>query len=307
MTRAFGLGPVPGVSLTDAARVVVGEFPALPHVPELPARGLNSDAIGHSASLAACVDRGPRSWRLTARPRRATRLLRDQRERDLDLLEELWGPRRGVKIQVIGPWTLASRVELPGGHPALTDRGAVRDLTEGLAHAIATQRCSLARRFGFDDPAAVLVQVSEPDLAAVVSGQVPGATDFDAIPAMLREAVARALGSLGADLIAATDLPAAAESGIPTLLVADPEPEDYDVMARAADQGRRLAVRCGSEAPEETAVTLARLCSRIGIPFDPSVIDCWAGPAATLSETGRGYARARGTAELIERDAGSLA
>ena len=47
---AFGLGPLPGTSFAQAADVVLSESP-LPHIPQLPDRGVGSDLIGRTAAL----------------------------------------------------------------------------------------------------------------------------------------------------------------------------------------------------------------------------------------------------------------
>ena len=60
---AFGLGPLPGTDLAQAADVVLSESP-LPHVPQLQDRGVGSDLIGRTAAMLEIpVARGPRGWR----------------------------------------------------------------------------------------------------------------------------------------------------------------------------------------------------------------------------------------------------
>ena len=52
-------------------------------------------------------------------------------DEDVDALEEAWekaglrGTGRTIKVQVPGPLTLAAELELPGGHRAITDAGAL--------------------------------------------------------------------------------------------------------------------------------------------------------------------------------------
>jgi hypothetical protein len=89
---------------------------------------------------------------------------------DLEVLEESMGAHRGpIKIQVMGPLTLAARIEDPAGESLLRDRGAVGELAGAIASAV-TDLIARMRR-GFPN-AEVVLQFSEPDLPAVLAGQV---------------------------------------------------------------------------------------------------------------------------------------
>ena len=81
----FALGPMPGTSIVEAADIIMGET-ELPAIPQLSQRGLGSDSVGRTASMleAISIDRGPRAWRMTARPQLLTRRAWDRLERDLD-------------------------------------------------------------------------------------------------------------------------------------------------------------------------------------------------------------------------------
>ena len=128
---ATGVGSLPGTDNADAIRMVLGEHPLLPYLPELPARGPGADMIGRTAALLVdlAVEIVPSGWRLTARPGRELRRARDLLEADLDALQTAAGDHVGpLKVQLAGPWTLAAGVEVPAGHRVLTDPGAVRDL-----------------------------------------------------------------------------------------------------------------------------------------------------------------------------------
>ena len=134
---ATGVGSWPGIAPRQAAEIVIGELHQLPHLVELPARGVGADLIGRAGALLVdiAIDTVPRGYRIAARPgavmRRAASLL----DEDVDALEEAWekaggpGSGRTVKVQAPGPVTLAASLELGGGHRAITDPGAVRDLT----------------------------------------------------------------------------------------------------------------------------------------------------------------------------------
>jgi methionine synthase II (cobalamin-independent) len=180
-----GIGSWPGTSPRTAAEIIVGELHTLPHLPELPARGVGADMTGRAGALLVDigVDTVPRGYRITsgrsAVARRAASLL----DEDIDALEEAWetaglrGGTRTVKVQAPGPITLAAQLELPGGHRALTDIGAVRDLAVSLAEGVAAHRTELARRL--DTP--VVVQFDEPLLPAALKGRLTGVTSLTAV------------------------------------------------------------------------------------------------------------------------------
>ena len=67
----------------------------------------------------------PSGWRIARRPGRDTLRAKDLLAWDLDAAEEHYAGAEWVKVQVCGPWTLAAGLELPSGHRALTDAGAV--------------------------------------------------------------------------------------------------------------------------------------------------------------------------------------
>ncbi|KUH92581.1 methionine synthase [Mycobacterium sp. IS-1556] len=179
---ATGIGSWPGTSPREAAEIVIGELHTLPHLPELPGRGVGADMIGRAAALLVDIgmDTVPRGYRIasgrTAAARRALSLL----DEDLDALEEAWekaglrGGGRTVKVQAPGPVTLAAQLELANGHRALTDPGAVRDLAASLADGVAAHRAQVARRLD----AAVVVQFDEPLLPAALEGRLTGVTSL---------------------------------------------------------------------------------------------------------------------------------
>jgi methionine synthase II (cobalamin-independent) len=122
--------------------------------------------------------------------RRAASLLAE----DVDALEEAWeeaglrGSQRTVKVQAPGPITLAAQLELPNGHRAITDPGAVRDLAGSLAEGVAVHRAEVARRL--DCP--VVVQFDEPSLPAALEGRLTGVTSLSPVHPV-DESVAAAL------------------------------------------------------------------------------------------------------------------
>ncbi|WP_205877116.1 uroporphyrinogen decarboxylase/cobalamine-independent methonine synthase family protein [Mycobacterium camsae] len=195
--RGTGIGSWPGTSARRAAEVVVGELGgALAHLVELPARGVGADMLGRAAALLVDValDTVPRGYRIVSRPGAVTRRAISMLDEDMDALEEAWetaglrGGDRVVKVQAPGPVTLAAGLELSNGHRAITDAGALRDLTASLAEGVAAHRADLSRRL--DTP--VVVQFDEPTLPAALGGRLTGVTALSPVPS-LDEAVAEAL------------------------------------------------------------------------------------------------------------------
>lgn len=182
---ATGVGSWPGTDPREAAATVLGELPQLPHLVELPARGAGADAIGRMSALLVDMrfDTTPRGYRLAARPGALSRRARDLLRGDLDALEEVWettGSSGPIKVQAVGPLTLAAQVELPHGHLALTDSGALRDLSDSLAEGLRNHIAELGKRLG----AQVVLQLDEPSLTAVLDGSLRGVSVLDTVRAM---------------------------------------------------------------------------------------------------------------------------
>ncbi|BBZ48802.1 methionine synthase [Mycobacterium heidelbergense] len=215
--RASGVGSWPGTAARNAAEIVVGELAdALAHIVELPARGVGADLLGRAGALLidVAIDTVPRGYRVAARSGAVTRRAVSLLDEDMDALDEAWetaglrGGGRVVKVQAPGPITLAAGLELPNGHRAITDPGAVRDLAASLAEGVAAHRAALARRL--DTP--VLVQFDEPSLPAALGGRLTGVTALSPVAA-LDEAVAGALldtcvATVGADVLLHSCAPA---------------------------------------------------------------------------------------------------
>ncbi len=150
----------------------------IPYLPELPARGPGADMIGRTAALLVDlpVDLQPSGWRFVDRPgrdqRRAEAFLRE----DLDQLAEVYDGYEGdLKLQVTGPWTLASAVAVSRGERSVADPGATRDLVESLAEGL-RQHVETVQRLV---PGATLViQVDEPGLPAALAGRLATASGF---------------------------------------------------------------------------------------------------------------------------------
>ncbi|MET3943542.1 methionine synthase [Corynebacterium mucifaciens] len=274
---AFGLGPLPGTNFSPAADVVLSESP-LPHIPQLPDRGVGSDLIGRTAALLPIpVARGPRGWRVAARASRDA----DRMERDLDHLEELWHSKVDtVKVQLAGPFTLAAEIEMANGHRMITDPGALRDLTDALLEVSEGHRRDVEKRFG-----ASVLQLDEPRLPEVVAGTLKGATDFETIRAIPEPE--ETLARFGEHLLHTPML-----LDVPWLTT-DPRRADNDALARLLDGGARIAI------PAMQPRELYNVFDELQIDPAATTVDVYAQSAATLVGAAANYRAAREMAEEL--------
>ncbi|AJP03936.1 methionine synthase [Streptomyces cyaneogriseus subsp. noncyanogenus] len=190
---ATGVGSMPGADAREAVKTVTGTFEDFPFLPELPARGPGADMIGRSAGmlveLYARVE--PSGWRLGDRPGRDTKRARSWLREDLDALEEYTQGYEGpLKVQVVGPWTLAAALELRSGEAVLSDAGACRDLAASLAEGLRLHLAEVRRRV---PGAQVVLQLDEPSLTAVLRGRVKTASGYRTHRAVDRQIVESAL------------------------------------------------------------------------------------------------------------------
>ncbi|GED84599.1 methionine synthase [Streptomyces sp. 6-11-2] len=186
---ATGVGSMPGGDAREAAKTVTGTFEDFPFLPELPARGPGADMIGRTAGmlveLYARVE--PSGWRLGDRPGRDTRRARSWLGEDLDALEEFTqGYEGALKVQAVGPWTLAAALELKNGEAVLSDPGACRDLAASLAEGLRLHLAEVRRRV---PGAGLVLQLDEPSLTAVLRGQVRSASGYRTHRAVDRQIV----------------------------------------------------------------------------------------------------------------------
>jgi methionine synthase II (cobalamin-independent) len=180
---ATGVGSWPGSTPREAAEIVIGELHRLPHLVELPDRGVGADLIGRAGGLLVdiAIDTVTRGYRIAARPGAVMRRARSLLDEDVDALEEAWEKAGGgdcvVKVQAPGPITLAAQLELANGHRAITDAGAVRDLTASLAEGVSRHRAEVARRLS----TTVVVQFDEPLLVVALAGRLTGVTALSTV------------------------------------------------------------------------------------------------------------------------------
>ena len=327
---ASGTGSWPGSIARQAAEVVVGELgTALAHLVELPARGVGADIIGRAGALLidVAIDTVPRGYRVTARPGAVTRRAISLLDEDIDALEEAWetaglrGSGRPVKVQVPGPITLAAELELTNGHRAITDLGAVHDITASLAEGVAAHRAEVSRRL--DTP--VVVQFDEPSLPAAVAGRLTGVTALSPVAAIdetlattMLDTCAAAAGAEVSVHSCAAALPwkVLQHSAISAISVdaGTLGAGDLDAIAEFVESGRAVVLGVVSAstparrpATEEVAAAVVAVTDRLG--FGRSALRDRIGvtPACGLASATPRWARAaiglaRGAAEAFADD-----
>jgi cobalamin-independent methionine synthase catalytic subunit len=284
---------MPGTDPAEAMRVVAGELPDFPHLPELPDRGPGADLTGRTAALLVeiPVEVTPRGWRLAERPGRDLARARTMLSSDLDVMEEVLDGFRGpLKIQLCGPWTLAATLELPRTlNVAIADPGAVADLTASLAEGAAAHVAEVAKRV---PGASLVVQFDEPALSAVAGGEVPTASGLSRIAPVeadvLRERLAQVISSTGKYTVVhscSTAVPfgiiRAAGAGALSFDLSQLRRGEEDAVAEAAEAGLGLLTGVMPAVPE---------------PASPGP----AGPTGTVAP-GDGSAEARQAAERVIR------
>lgn len=193
---ATGVGSLPGGDAREAAKTVTGSFEEFPYLAELPARGPGSDMIGRSLGLLvdmyAHVE--PSGWRISDRPGRDSKRARSWLGEDLDALEEFTQGYQGrLKVQAVGPWTLASALELHGGEAVLQDPGACRDLAGSLAEGLREHLADVRKRI---PGAEIVLQYDEPSLTAVLLGRVRSASGYRTYRSVDRQVVEGTLREL---------------------------------------------------------------------------------------------------------------
>ncbi|MFD8480096.1 methionine synthase [Kitasatospora sp. NPDC059673] len=184
---------MPGGDVREMTRGVMAELEQLPHLPELPGRGPGADMIGRGAGLLTelFVQTEPSGWRFTDHPGRDTKRARSWLGEDLDALEEYTQGYEGLlKIQAVGPWTLAGSIELRHGEKALSDPGACRDVAASLTEGLRRHLEDVRRRV---PGATVVLQLDEPLLPAVLAGSVKTASGFQRLRAIDRQLAEQAL------------------------------------------------------------------------------------------------------------------
>ena len=326
---------MPGTDPAEAMRVVAGELPDFPHLPELPDRGPGADLTGRTAALLVeiPVEVTPRGWRIAERPGRDLVRARSMLSSDLDVMEEVLDGFRGpLKIQLCGPWTLAATLELPRTlNVAIADPGAVADLTASLAEGAAAHVAEIAKRV---PGARLVVQFDEPALSAVAGGEVPTASGLSRIAPVeadvLRERLAQVIAGTGKYTVVhscSTAVPfgiiRAAGAGALSFDLSQLRRGEEDAVAEAAEAGLGLLTGVvpaipapvspgpagpigpgdGSAEARQAAERVIRLWRRLGLPLETCPEQAVITPACGLAGASPDQARA---ALTRCREAGSM-
>jgi methionine synthase II (cobalamin-independent) len=304
---ASGVGSLPGTDPAEAVRLVLGELPDFPHLPELPARGPGADLIGRAAALLVdlSVDLTPAGWRLVPRPGIDLRRARDMLERDVDLFTELAERYTGpLKVQAAGPWTLAAGLERSRGDRAVVDAGARRDLAQSLAEGLAALAATIAARV---PGARVVVQLDEPSVPAVLQGSLPTVSGYGHLPAVEETVVEQELAAVVAALpdpvvvhccAARAPLDLFRAAGAAALSLDSGLVQDLDAVGTAIEAGTHLllGVVPGTDtalpAPKATASRVQALWNELGFPAERLHTAVTLTPACGLAGATPGYARA---------------
>jgi methionine synthase II (cobalamin-independent) len=267
---------MPGTDPAEAMRVIAGELPGFPHLPELPGRGPGADIIGRTAALLIDipVELTPRGWRLAEHPGRDMARAKSMLSTDLDVMEEvLQGYQGPVKIQLCGPWTLAATIELTRTmDAALSDPGAVADLTASLAEAAAEHVKDVAKRVPRGQ---IVTQIDEPALTAIAFGEVPTASGLSRIPAIDTGTISERLGQVLANLDGYTvvhscatsvrfEIIAAAGANAVAFDLSQLRRGEEDTVAELAEAGMGLFVGLTDDTPRQTAKRVVNLWRRMG-------------------------------------------
>jgi hypothetical protein len=307
---ATGIGSLPGTDVTEAQRIVFGELPDLPHLPELPARGPGADMIGRSAGFLVelPVQLYAGRWQMAPRPGQDLRRTADLLERDLDQMTEQGDGFAGTfKVQSAGPWTLAAAIDLQIGGRVLRDPGAVRDLTDSLAEGLRRHVDDVRKRL---PRASILLQLDEPSLPTVLAGQVPTESGLSAYRVVSAPDAATALRTIvetvGVPVVAHCCAPA-----VPLQVFRDSQAaavaldlallKDLDPVGEAIEAGVGLFAGAAPTSPppdgraltgKQVAERVTKLWSRLGFPAARLPEQVVITPACGLAGASEPYARA---------------
>ena len=261
MISVSGPGSWPGLDPLEAQLAIFGDLAdtpqgvaGLPFVPHLPERGIGADEVGAASVLLTDVptELGAHGWKLTDHPGSDSARAREFARADLEALSIAGSGYAGpLTISVLGPWTLAATLYLSRGDRVLSDRGAVRDLTQSLTHGVVARMAEITRAL----PGAELtVQVDERLLGQIQAGVLPTFSGYSRLRAVRAPDLIEGLEVMLADIRAAGARTVvhvgSAWLGIPTGVLAGADAigldmgpwneKAWEVIARAIERGADL-------------------------------------------------------------------
>lgn len=261
--RAAAPGVLPGTDYQLwTARLAAELNPPHPApLVELPARGHHATALGRGVAQLTelYAELTSYGWRLVQRPgaddHRATRLL----AADVDTLADVHGERAEssgeppgpLRVEVLGPISLAAQLHLPSGEKALIDHGARRDLADSLADGLRRHMSHLRRAV----PGGIIdITVLEPDYSRVLQGEVPTASGYRRIRSLEREELRDLLGRVLRSLSQSAADTVTLDFGSP---VSAEQVEDFQSSGSASVDGFAFPTRAASTGDWERAAELA--------------------------------------------------
>jgi methionine synthase II (cobalamin-independent) len=225
----------------------------------------------------------------------------------LDALEAAAATHVGpVKLQAVGPLTLAASLELANGHRAVSDPGAVRDLTQSLAAGLTQHLDELHRRL----PGAVpVLQLDEPSLPAVLGGRIPTPSGYGTVRAIDAPIAEQALRDVLAVAAAGARVVHCCADDVPFDVLRNAEVDAisvdatrlaslaYDALGEAVEAGTSLwlGVLPATDAAvsfDATRDRLRALWSELGFPLTRLAADVVPTPACGLAGASQDHVRA---------------
>jgi hypothetical protein len=168
----------------------------LPFAPLLVDRGPWGDALGRSVALLVDLpaELGVHGWKLTDHAGSDLARSRSFAREDLDALAvAAHGYDGPLVVPVLGPISLAARVDLAHGDRILSDPAALRDAAESLAAGLEEHLAALTRAVPGARPRVLL---HEPLLALAVAGVIPTFSGRGQLRAILGPVAAERIGVL---------------------------------------------------------------------------------------------------------------
>lgn len=201
LVPATGLGGWGGANMVDAVSRVRGELgsPHLSFLPELADRGLHATALGRTLACleGLTADVTASGWRITEGFAKEGNLAQTVLASDINVLADVVGkeknPEGGLKVRLLGPFSLAASTYLTNGELVLIDHGARRDLRDSLLAGLE----SLVQRLKQAVPGLHLsLQFDEPLLPAVLAGTIKTSSGYSTVRALARHEAVESLAQV---------------------------------------------------------------------------------------------------------------